>query len=116
MTKTLNMNKERKIRKIIYKQHESWNKEIVERSQTKGLKLKSAITEMKISLQGFNSRFEQAKKYISQIRCQLKLLNLKSRDRDKKYAEKRMKPKASVECIKWANTCIMGVSKRKRKV
>lgn len=51
------------IRKTMFKQSRNINKqiEIIKKSQIEILRLKSTVTEMKNSLEGFDSRFEQAK-------------------------------------------------------
>lgn len=62
------------------------DKGFVERNETKvsflEVKLKSTITGMKNSLKELNSRFAGQKKSSNLKIGQLKLLNLKSRDRD----------------------------------
>ena len=49
------------IRKTMFKQSRNINKqiEIIKKSQIEILRLKSTVTEMKNSLKGFDSRFEQ---------------------------------------------------------
>ena len=51
------------IRKTMFEQSRNINKqiEIIKKSQIEILRLKSTVTEMKNSLKGFDSRFEQAK-------------------------------------------------------
>lgn len=51
------------IRKTMFEQSRNINKqiEIIKKSQIEILRLKSTVTEMKNSLEGFDSRFEQAK-------------------------------------------------------
>lgn len=62
MSKELNKNKEwKQIRKIIYKQIRiSTEREIIRINQVEILEVKSALVEIKNSLEGFYSRFKQA--------------------------------------------------------
>lgn len=52
----------KEIRKTMFEQNENINKEteIIEKNQREILELKSIVAEMKNSLEGFDSRFEQA--------------------------------------------------------
>lgn len=57
-----------KVKKMMYKQNGNINREIenLKRNQKEILKLKSTVAEMKISREGFRSRFEWAEERVSE--------------------------------------------------
>lgn len=108
----LNMIKElQEISKLISHQIENVNKdwEVIKRSQMEILALKSLITALKILLERFNIRFDQAEERINSVKLSQWDLPVWRAERQKnEKSEQSLKD--PWDNIKYTNTCIMKTS------